>query len=108
VSHAQKIRAAALDRKADLVLQLYGTVELRNAPALDQGWIDAAQAVLEPALRMRLPYGRHGAWSKHLQLLQVTCTVLENWMAVNGTQSTDRDAERLLLRARKLLGIPTV
>ena len=44
----------------------------------------------------------------HGPSLQITCTILENWMAVNGAQHTGRDAESLLLRARKLLGIPTV
>lgn len=104
MSLAREIQTAAQARQADLVLQLYSSGDRRGASVFGEGWVDAAQAVLELAQRMRLPYGRHGAWARHLQLLQLVCTILECRMAATGEQHTDPAVETLLLRARKLRG----
>jgi hypothetical protein len=38
--------------------------------------LEAARRVVALAVSMRLPHGRHGAWSKHLQLLEVASELL--------------------------------
>ena len=86
------------------MLQLHSGGRVCEAPAVGEGWVGAAQAVLELAQRMRLPHGRHGAWAKHLQLLQVVCAILERGTTANGERHTDPAIEAMLLRARQLQG----
>lgn len=100
---AHQIRKAAQARQADLVLQLCANGRVRGKPVFGEGWTDAAQAVLELALHIRLPHGRHGAWAQHLQLLQEVCTILEEGKAASG-EPHDPAVEAMLLRARKLQG----
>ena len=104
MSLAGEIRAAAQARQADLVLQLGNTGCGPAASDFGDGWVEAAQAVLELAQRMRLPYGRNGAWTKHLQLLQLVCTLVESGKAAAGEHGQDPAVEAMRLRARKLLG----
>lgn len=104
MSLAREIHTAAQAGQADVVLQLSNNGNLRDAPAFGEGWADAAQAVFDLAQRMRLRHGRNGAWAKHLQLLQLVCSILEQGMESSGQQVTDPALEALLLRARKLQG----
>jgi len=103
VSLAWEIKAAAQTGQADMVLQLCDSGREPGGLDFGEGWIEAAQTVLELALRMRLPYGRNGAWTKHLQLLQLVCTIVESGKAATGEQRADPAVEATLLRARKLL-----
>ena len=112
MSLASEIRTAAQARQADRVLQLCRRGCEQGTPAYGEGWIEAAQAVLELAQRMRLPHGRHGAWAKHRQLLQLVCTLVEAGVEAEGAAGTAAAAEQpradpvveaLWARARKLL-----
>jgi hypothetical protein len=103
VTLAQEMKAAALMRRPDLVLQLRNGWAMGGVGEPDEGWIEAAQAVLDLALRMRLPHGRNRAWSKHLQLLQLVCAIVDHLGTATAMQTTDPAAEALQRHARRLL-----
>ena len=84
--------------QAELVLQRYTSGRARDAVDFGEGWADADQAVPELAQRMRLPRGRHGAWTERMPLQQLVCTVL-NGMAANSEQR-----RRPAVNARSRLG----
>lgn len=66
--------------------------------------LSLARDTLALALRLRLPFGRHGAWRKHMDLLdQARGLVL--WALANGLPGhLQNDAESILRRIKKLQG----
>lgn len=76
---------------------------LESDEALIQSGVGMASTIVELAMRMRLPAGRNGAWSTHLDLLRVATLLLERVISLRIPEVSNSEARALLVRVRHLI-----
>lgn len=97
------IEIAAHARQAYCALHLCREFSRRRTSVVAEGE-RIAHAIVELALRMRIPRARNGAWATHRRLLEAARTLLEHMLEFPASSEQHAQCAALLERVDRLLG----